>query len=91
MFYLSDHSLTYLLSYPNSRDAIASKNDIPYMSGYKGIGIDWGVFYPSVNHQGQGNRNNAISTVENSNLALASIRIRSEQLRLQTETHSNCR
>ena len=30
MFYLSDHSLThsltYLLSYPNSRDAIASKN-----------------------------------------------------------------
>ena len=26
MFYLSDHSLTHLLSYPNSRDAIASKN-----------------------------------------------------------------
>ena len=56
---------------------------------YKGIGIDWGVFYPSVNHQGQGNRNNAISTVENSNVALASIRIRSEQL-LQTETDSSC-
>ena len=26
MFYLSDHSLTHSLSYPNSRDAIASKN-----------------------------------------------------------------